>query len=144
MIQLLLYFQFSDIQSPMQLCIQGNCITPDDTGKAIYKTNVDLPTTIVMEISGKGKYDTIIDSQENIVKDKFILLEEVKVNGISPNINYLKKWPRLIIGNKDSNKVVYSNYFGFNGIVELELEGNNVFRWLLRTNKFRDKHWNTN
>jgi hypothetical protein len=144
MTQLKLCFQFSDPQNSMQLVINACNVEPDETGKAIYTANIELPNTIVMEISGKGKNDTIIDAQGNILKDKCIVLEEVKVNGISPHINYLKKWPRIIVGGKGSNKIIYSNYFGFNGTVELKLEGDNVFQWLLRTNKFRDNNWNTN
>jgi len=143
MTKIVIDFIFSDIDNPMQLFAQGCSIVPDKSGKAVFAADIELPSKIILEVSGKNKNDTIVDAQGNILKDKCIIIENVHVDGISPHINFLKKWPRLMVGGKGSNKIVYSNYFGFNGIVELEFEGANVFQWLLRTNKFRDSNWNT-
>lgn len=143
MTKILIDFTFSDIDNPMQLSAQGHPVIPDAFGKAMFIADIELPSKIILEVSGKNKNDTVVDAHGNIVKDKCIIIENVYVDGLSPNINFLKKWPRLMAGGKGSNKIVYSNYFGFNGIVELEFEGANVFQWLLRTNKFRDSNWNT-
>jgi hypothetical protein len=136
-----LEFSISDLNNPMNLVIDSKTILPNEQGKATFTKIIKFPSCIYMEVSGKGKYDTIIDEHGNVVKDKYIKLEKVQVNSIIPNVNFLKKWPRIAINGGRSNQIIYSDYFGFNGTIELEFEGNNVFEWLLRTNKFRDNNW---
>ena len=137
-----LEFQFNELHNPMRLHIQGVEIVPNTEGKAAYSTMVQLPNSLMLEVTGKAKNDTVLDTQGNIIKDKCIVLTKVSIDNIMPNVNYLKRWPRLMIGGRGSNQIVYSDYFGFNGTVELMFDGDNVLQWLLRTNQFRDQDWN--
>lgn len=136
-----LEFIFNCLDNPMKLIVDNTTISPDENGKATYIANITFPCKIIMHVNGKTKYDTIQDNQGNIIKDKCIILNHVDVDGIKPDTNFLKKWPRISVNGAGSNQIVYSNYFGFNGIVELEFEGKNLFQWLLRTNRFRDNSW---
>lgn len=136
-----LEFTFNFLENPMHLVINNKMIVPDIHGKANYTTDISFPACIQLTISNKNKHDTVLDVDKNIIKDKCIILNKVSVDGIIPNINFIKKWPRISVNGTGSNQIVYSNYFGFNGIVELDFEGKNVFQWLLRTNKFRDNSW---
>ena len=39
-----------------------------------YSVDIMLPTKLTFTLSGKGKYDTKMDANNNIISDKYVLL----------------------------------------------------------------------
>lgn len=95
-----------------------------------YSTSLTFPNVINITLSGKGKNDTIIDDNGNIIDDKFIQLTKLIVDGIPVDEIYLKTH---IILHTDDNMIVKSNYWGFNGKVTIEFNEPNAFLWLIHT-----------
>ena len=84
-----------------------------------------LPTTLKINVSGKGFNDTRVDDQGNILSDKFIKLDYLNVDRIP-----VKSW---VLENgciqflTEHNQVLKTNYFGFNGCATVDLNYNDSF-----------------
>ena len=79
-------------------------------------------------ISGKTADHTQIDDQGNILKDMCIKLINITVDGLSCSPEYVYHHINL---HTDLGQVVQSNYWGFNGYVELNFDYANSFFWAL-------------
>ena len=80
--------------------------------------NVDLPATIKVITSGKLPDDTEVDSQGNIVSDKFIKITGITVGGIIIPLWMIEK---KAVQFHTNNSIIFTNYLGFNGQAILDL-----------------------
>lgn len=111
--------------------------------------DIDLPTKLHLEIKGKTDNDVIKDINDNIMLDTHIKLCSMTLNNIKPNELFLLKFPKIYINSTienptKTNRIFYSNYFGFNGIVELDFDASSIIEWYLKTNQFRNDSWHNN
>ena len=89
-------------------------------GKNSIMLNIDLPNYLYFVLSGKNhKYDTKIDpNTEKVIQDKSLQITDVKIDKKSLNKNRVAKMFNL---KSESNGVIKSSYWGFNGVVEFDL-----------------------
>lgn len=143
--QSLIEFQFEFTDCNGRMCLsddEGKILSPDDDGQLIVRRRISWPSTIEFEINGKDKFGTQLDGNGSIVRDRAIKLNQISIDGLIPDVNFLKRWPVLIIGGRHSNQIVNSNYFGFNGLIRFEFFANSNVHFMIKTNQFRDNHWN--
>lgn len=95
------------------------------------KIECTFPDVLSIIINGKGEFDTQVDDQGNITADKYIKLADMRLNGLRVDENYL---PRFITLKPFDKEPVLSNYWGFNGIVEIPLEPT-PFQWVAGTKR---------
>lgn len=105
------------------------CLENLPQGHSVHSISVTFPDRLIITVSGKGKRDTVVDKYGNILKDKFIRLAGLSIDNMKADNNWLKKF--LILKTIDGNEI-HSNYFGFNGTVELDLSPT-PFQWLAST-----------
>jgi len=138
-----LEFSFLHTNDKMKLYVDNEEI-PSNNGKGVYCQKISLPHALWLRIAGKNEdKDTILD-KDIIVKDRHIRLINISLNGVRPPTNFIRKWPLLHVGGRNRNQKIYSHYWGFNGEVELDFQGNDLVSWLMKTNEFRDDHWHKN
>jgi len=99
----------------MGLTVSANhntVFTDPSVKNSIIDFETDLPVRVEFETFGKGKFDTQVDKDGNILQDKHILIDGVCIDGI-----WVKKWyieSRLF-------QPIGSNYFGQNGTYWFEI-----------------------
>lgn len=111
------------------------CEWQDDIGKGSITIAILLPTVVTVITSGKGQEDTVVDEQNNIIKDCYAKIREAYLDGFKLNEHFLHE---KIVLRADNGQVVTSNYFGFNGTAQIRLDKDSVFSqycWLNRTFK---------
>ena len=101
-----------------------------DQGVFIYKTDIEFPAKFSIQVSGKGPNDTEVDEQGNVVKDMCIKLTDINVDGLGCHHVYIHKFINLITA---SGEQVQTNYWGFNGQVDLDFNYPNSFFWALHS-----------
>jgi hypothetical protein len=146
--QIILEFTSVNPNNSIELCINNEKINFVNN-IAKYTCYINLPDTLYLEVNGKTEKDVIKDHAENIIADTHIVLSSMTLDNIKPNRLFLLKFPKIYInGNinnlSQTNRIFYSNYFGFNGIVELEFDSTSVVEWYLKTNRFRNNDWHNN
>ena len=99
-------------------------VVPNADDCSTFQIKLNLPDKIVLSVSNKNEFDTVVDDQGNIVQDRYIQLQEASLDGFELNHHFLHKKIKLTTTN---NNEVTSNYFGFNGFVELDFNQSNVF-----------------
>lgn len=99
-----------------------------------YKTSIKFPCQIKILVYNKTDQDVLIDSNNNIVADTFILLENIIVDNLACNKFYLKQAPRLTT---NTGQMLHDNYWGFNGEVILNFPQKNSILWALETESFK-------
>jgi hypothetical protein len=114
-----------------------------------YSCDINLPTTVYLEMKGKTNNDVFKDTNGNIIVDSHIKLSSISLDNIKPNDLFLLKFPKIYInGNieklNQTNRIFYSNYIGFNGIVELDFDATSIMDWYLKTNQYRNNDWHNN
>ena len=121
-----LFFQFERIDNhSMALRINNELVEPNEQGMAQMSLAVNFPSVLELKVSGKSmNKDTVLDSAGNIVADKHIKLIRATVDRLPVPDRYLERWPELN-GNK-------TNYFGFNGIIKLNFDATDSFKWMLK------------
>jgi hypothetical protein len=92
---------------------------------------ISVPGKLSIQTSGKGDLDTQVDDEGNIIADKYIQLTDMRLDGLSVDENYL---PRFIMLKPLDKEPVFSNYWGFNGTVEIQLSPT-PFQWLAGTKR---------
>lgn len=93
-----------------------------------YEQTITLPCTVHLDFFGKNiNQDTEVDSNGNILRDKHVLLKELRLDNIPVEPLYLKR--RLCLVN--DQETVYSDYIGFNGRMSINLDQSNVFSQIL-------------
>lgn len=106
-------------------------IIDGDNGSACLNLEIELPCSILFEVSNKQIHDTIVDQHNNIVKDCFIKLVSLAIDGFRLNQIFLCQKIHL---ETEHNGIVASNYFGFNGRVKLDFTKSNVMTQVLHCN----------
>jgi len=105
-------------------------------GKELYSGinklsfNIQLPTTFTLTLTNKEPMDTIVDKNNNILKDKFIRVETLIVDNLRVSEYILPKLFNIITVD---GQQVCSHYWGFNGIVTLDMNSNDSLEWHLKT-----------
>jgi len=113
----------------MSLIIDGKLFDSFSSPDFVYTKQIELPTAVCIEVRGKGKNDTLVDDNGLIVKDKYILLKNIRLDGVSCDPVYCHK---AITLNTGTDKIK-SPYWGFNGFVQIDFNESNGFRWLIKT-----------
>ncbi len=82
--------------------------------------DVELPTTINIITDGKdNNNDTLLDDKGNVIKDKFLRIDEIFIDKKPIDTNALYKIIKIHTVEK---QLIYSNYVGFNGVSSINLE----------------------
>ena len=82
--------------------------------------DVELPTTINIITDGKdNNNDTLLDDKGNVIKDKFLRIDEISIDKKPIDTNALYK---IIKIHTVETHLIYSNYVGFNGVTSINLE----------------------
>jgi hypothetical protein len=144
-------FTFVNPAEHIKLYHDGKECVPDKNNEFVYSREISFPNTLRFEMQGKDLKgsDCKVDEDGNVVWDRFIIISKVSVDGIRPNLDFIKRWGRIYPNTqlkdfRPSNQIVYSNYMGFNGVIELEFEGSNILEWLLRTHQYKEDYWQKN
>ena len=136
-------FEFTDCNGKLKLLDEdGNTLLPNEDGHLLVHKQIDWPSEITFRIVGKDKFGTKIDNNGNISKDRAIKLTQLKVDGLMPDNNFLKRWPILFVGETRGNQIINSDYFGFNGSVTFEFSAKDAIHFMIMSNRFRDNFWN--
>ena len=99
--------------------------------KYIVKTQMSLPGTIKILVFNKNmNTDTKIDSDGNILEDKFIQLRELRMGRIAVSSAVLKN----LCSYTRNKETVQDTYWGFPGMVEIEFNQAEVVAWHLINN----------
>lgn len=104
---------------------QEQFLIKDVVGKYVFLTDISLPNKIYFEFFGKtpGK-DTAVDEHGNIIKDKFIKINFISLDGLKISQKFLEEGFKLTT---EDQQEVYTNYIGFNGKSSLDFDKTNVF-----------------
>lgn len=97
----------------------------------LLESELSLPGTIRIKVSGKNKFDTEIDSQNKITGDKYILIKSMSLNYIS--IPQWKIENRLWKFYDKNNNCKITNYFGQNGEGIFTIDNNDILEFWLDT-----------
>ena len=119
----------------MKIFVDNQELIPFENDKnitAVYESNIILPTEIPISTSGKdSNVDTIIDSDGNILEDLYAQITEVSLDNFELNENFLFK---KIIVNTEFGDTYTTCYIGFNGLINLKFNEDNVFSQVLECN----------
>ena len=99
-----------------------------------FDTYIEWPGTIDIEVFGKGRYDTKVDEQGRVIQDKYIKLDELIVDRIPLDSESLRSLIILDTGTEKMQEV----YWGFNGVVNITIDGASSMQWHLA---HRAKHY---
>lgn len=115
----------------LEICTQNHKlqIDPMPVGISHHTIELTVPDKICIRVWGKGINDTRLDAHGAIVQDKYILLRDMRVDRMSVDPHWL---PRYLTLHTESGKTVESNYWGFNGQLEIEV-GPTVFQFVAGT-----------
>jgi hypothetical protein len=92
--------------------------------------NINPPNNLYFYFSQDltKNYESFSENKESkIISDKFIKLKKVLVDRLDPGIGFIKS---VVLKNKDSQ--INSNYWGFNGTVDITFDQDNSFLWHLK------------
>ena len=92
-----------------------------------FTTELTWPGTVVIKLFNKQIKDTEIDSQGNILNDKYIKLDRLIIDKIVVDDEILRDFVVLDAG----NQLLTERYWGFNGTVKLNFEEEDFFLWVL-------------
>jgi len=81
--------------------------------------------------------DSVIDAQGQLLADKFVLIKRMSLDGHEVDKNFLEKHLALQVA--DSDQIVRSNYVGFNGVMTIDLDRDNVFLQVQKMNRIGRK-----
>ena len=97
---------------------------PEDRLCSGYTVDITLPTKITLVVHGKDmKYDTEIDNEGNMVRDLYVRITEVYLDGFDLGVDFLYKKINFIT----NDGVLTTPYLGFNGRVEFDLDQPTIF-----------------
>ena len=117
----------------MSLCVtaNNNSYTFDDLdqGQNTIDLQLTFPCVCKFETYGKDPSDTVIDACNKIVEDKYIILDDIQIDGYSVDKNFLLQ--HLTFYTEDNQKLD-TNFWAFNGICLIDLSPT-PFQWLAQT-----------
>lgn len=95
-------------------------------GIFVYQDQIEFPCDFKIIVDGKGPLDTQVDEQGNILQDKYIKLTNIEIDRLACDPYYLYK--NIVLNTKDGQQIT-SNYWGFNGTIDLDFNQANSFYW---------------
>lgn len=99
------------------------------TDNTVVSFDVDLPTDIKITVAGKNNQtDTIVDSDGNIVEDKFVQIVNFALDCFTLDEIFLHQRIKFLTESKDE---YITSYFGFNGTATLNFDKDNVLEQYL-------------
>lgn len=104
------------------------------SGEFTIELDVDFPLTLVFDISGRGNNDTQVDSQGNIVADKFLSLEWFELVDKRISTYQLSQYilSYQAIGKLNGGPAFYWNC---NGQAMLTISSDDPLVWLIQHNE---------
>lgn len=128
-----LTFSFSN--GAMQVIVsdrQSTLLELNDVTDPLVKCSISimLPTTLTFTLSGKGKYDTKMDADKNIISDKYVLLSSMTLGGIP-----IQSGKLFDVCNYSANdKTVKDTFWAFNGQASIDFDEKDFIKWHLKNN----------
>ena len=124
-------FEFGECNGKLMTVKVNNQILQPKDFLATYEDEIVLPTSIVIETSGKEQgVDTKVDADGNILEDMYAKVTSLSLDSFEFNEIFLHQKMQLITDNATHTTC----YFGFNGKVTLDLAEDNVFSQVLSLN----------
>lgn len=114
--------------SSMSLVVGDQTFNNLSAGRFETEILVEFPSNLKIVVDGKETNDTIVVDGE-IVADKYIKLDEMYIDGIKISDNLLYNLEL----HTTRNSIVTSNYWGFNGFVNLEFDCDSAFNWIVKS-----------
>jgi hypothetical protein len=109
------------------------------TDSLVVKQAVNWPAIMKIVVSNKNlSCDTKVDNNGTILEDKFIELTKIIVDRVDASTNYIKS----IVLDTGEDKI-NSNYWGFNGTVNLCFDQSDSFTWHLQQRVEHDETYIT-
>ena len=144
-----IYFRFYNCEnSTIKLLYNGKECVPKNTFY-IHQQEISLPSNLKFEMIGKHflRADTKVDEKGQLTFDRYIKIVKVTVKDLLPNKMFLEKLPEMHVGSKSkhfarSNQMIHTNYMGFNGVVNLQFEGNTPGNWIMKSHRYKSIDWN--
>jgi hypothetical protein len=120
----------------MNLCIMHNNQIVQESrampeGSYTWHHDIELPTTITLITSGRLQSGTIVDENNNIIKNMSIKIKDIFLDGL-PIWNF---WTEhfVIAECDDSDEIVIGPVICANAKIDLRFEEESVFKWLVKT-----------
>lgn len=120
----------------MQTTIQVNSteytVIPNNSCFNTKQLVVDLPTQVVLKFTGKNTdTDTIVDNNGQIIKDMFVKIISISLDGFILPEKFLHQQLILVT---DTGQQINSAYIGFNGKLVIDMPQKTVFLQYLSMN----------
>ena len=107
-------------------------------GEYNVKCLIDMPANLTFTISGKNyNTDTQVVDQE-IVADKFVQLKSMSLGKIPIGVLLLPTICKFTT-DKEGDKIKYETYWGFNGVVDINIPYSNFIKYHLSMNNGFDR-----
>jgi hypothetical protein len=103
-----------------------------DRSSQHFSTTVTWPTQLKLYLSNKHSSDTKVNEHGEIVADKYIQLVAMKIGRIPVSVPTLFKICRYHRDQFDDD--VIDTFWGFNGIVTIDLDHRDFVCWHLKNN----------
>ena len=111
-------------------------LTPTVAGSSEIDFVIDLPVEIKIEVWNKNlNNDTVVDSDGNILKDKFLRVDQVTLARLPIGSHLFAKMFKI----HTHDKILYSAYFGFPSTIKFVIEENNALTWHLKHTHYNIK-----
>lgn len=132
--QLKLNLSFEEVNGVMDVRINDSLVTHVDN-KAEVLIDIELPSTITIELSGKGPNDTIVNEGENgsweIIKDKHVNINSIYLDCFKISDSFL--FHNVIL--KANDKTITGPYLGENGTATIKFEKSSVLEQIITTER---------
>ena len=103
----------------------------EDLPEGSWRVDLEIawPTTVNIELSNKGKNDTLLDEQGMIVQDKAIEVTEVLINNFPIHQDLVDKI--FVCRRSGSATSTNENWWAWNGTVQINFDHASPMRYLL-------------
>jgi uncharacterized pyridoxamine 5'-phosphate oxidase family protein len=99
-----------------------------DNDHVTFKQLVDWPSVVKIVLTNKNNlHDTSVDNHGKVIADKYIELKEIVVDRMPANQTVINS---ICLNTTDS--IINSCYWGFNGVVYIQLDQHDSFEWHLK------------
>jgi hypothetical protein len=107
-------------------------VTPDQNMIGTATVDIELPDQIILNFSGKDyNADTVVDADGKIVKDVYIRIMSISVDGSRLKDNFLYQKLHIVT---DDDREFTTAYIGFNGQIIIDLPKTTIFSQYLSMN----------
>lgn len=131
--------KFSFSNGAMRVIVEDNdsiLLDLHDVNEEVVQQSIDvmLPTKLKFTLSGKGRSDTKVDENNNIISDKYVLLTSMSLGRIpmqTGTIYNICNYTTADGTNKDT-------FWAFNGQVIIDFDEEDYIKWHLKNNNVFD------